>query len=312
MAIEELSPNTKVIAVEPEGAKTLGVSLQDNKVSKLDEVCSFADGVAVRQIGSHPFEIIKDRIDGYVSVTNDEICSAIQQIHEDTRAIAECSGAVGLAGATKYLKEHSLKDANVAVILSGSNINFQKLEYVAQRYNLGNCHEKLLHLTIPERKGELVKLLTLLNDVNITEIKYRRSDSDDTATLVLGFSSDDVHFLDMKVELLKYTLGYTVKDFSSLDIGKSHLRFMVGDSKFGSTVQSEKFYRLEFPEKKGQLLNVIEKASSDIEVTALNYRNSGQNECSVLIGIDSKQTSKFPVKLSLENFCKVESIALSF
>ncbi|PYF82303.1 L-threonine ammonia-lyase [Marinomonas alcarazii] len=286
LVMRALSPNTKVIAVEPEGAQTLGESLKKKQVTKLDAVCTFSDGVAVRQIGNLPYNICSGEIDGHVAVANDEVCSAIQQIHEDTRAMAECSGAVGLAGANKYLRENGLEGKNVAVILSGSNINFQKLEYVAQRYNLGQMREKLLHIVLPERKGELIKLLSHINDVNITEIKYRKSKYDIRANIILSFSSNDSELLESKVDILA-SAGYTITDLTKSDIGKSHLRFMIGDSKFGSTVETERFYRLEFPEKQGQLLSTLNRIYIDVEITALNYRQNGQHECSLLLGVDS-------------------------
>jgi threonine dehydratase len=292
LAMRTLSPNTKVIAVEPEGAQTLGAALKNNQVTKLESVCTFSDGVAVRQLGSLPYEICKGAIASYVTVSNDEVCSAIQQIHDDTRAVAECSGAVGLAGANKYLKEQNIKGKNIAVILSGSNLNFQKLEYVAQRYNLGQMKEKLLHVVLPERKRELVKLLSHINDVNVTEIKYRKSKLQSHANMILCFNSNDSALLESKLGTLR-SAGYSINDLSASDIGKSHLRFMIGDSKFGPTVETERFYQLEFPEKQGQLLSTINRINTDIEITALNYRQNGQNECSLLLGIDSSSSPDF-------------------
>ncbi|GAL10980.1 threonine dehydratase catabolic [Vibrio astriarenae] len=294
LAMQALSPKTKVIAVEPEGAQTLGISLQNNGVTKLGSVCTFSDGVAVRQIGDLPYSISKGTINGYVTVTNDEVCSAIQQIHTDTRAVAECSGAIGLAGANKYLKEYGLVDQRVVVILSGSNMNFQKLEYVAQRYNLGQLKEKLFHVALPERKKELVKLLSHLSDVNVTEIKYRKSKDDSWANMILSFSSNDSGLLESKREALERA-GYSITDFTDSDLGKSHLRFMIGDSKFGPTAKTERFYIFKLPDKQGQLLSTLNRIYADIEITALNYRQNGQNECNLLVGIDSSLDPNYTV-----------------
>ncbi|EDM68426.1 threonine dehydratase [Moritella sp. PE36] len=308
IAMNTLSPSTKIIAVEPEGAQTLGVSLRAKVISKLDSICSFSDGVAVGQIGKLPYEICKDAIDDHMTVSKDEVCSAIQYIHEDTRAIAEGSGAVGLAGAYKYLKDHHIKGKKIGVILSGSNMNFQKLEYVAQRCNLGQKKEKLVYLTIPEKQGELIKLVDQLSEVDITELKYRKSASEQ-ANIMVSFSSvDDTSLVNSTLDLLREN-GYKALDMTDSDVGKSHLRFMIGDSNLTTSKKSEKFYRFEFPEKKGQLLIILQHIYSNVDFTAINYRKDGSSFCSLLLGIEANY--KPCVQEFLEKYsCTISDVTL--
>ena len=93
-----LSPTTRVIAVEPDDAACLAAAVQAGRPVRLDHVGSFTDGAAVRQIGDEPFRIVKDHLDGVIRVSVDEICAAIKDIYDDTRSIAEPSGALGIAG----------------------------------------------------------------------------------------------------------------------------------------------------------------------------------------------------------------------
>jgi threonine dehydratase len=283
LAINELSPETKVIAVEPEGAQSLGASLSAGKVVKLDRVCGFSDGVAVQQMGEVTFNICQSLINDYVTVSKDEVCSAIQLVHRDTRAIPEASGAVGLAGAKKYMEQHNLKGKKVGAILSGSNISFEKLEYVAQRCNLGLMTEKLISVELPEKQGELTKLLTLLEDVNISELQYR-IDKYSKAHLLISYFSHDIDLNLSKLSQLSKA-GYHVSDIAEQSIDKSHYRFMMAMSGKRYPLDQETFYNLKFPEKRGTLLSVLNTLFEGSSITALNYRNDGSSSCSLLLGI---------------------------
>ncbi|MDP1069156.1 threonine ammonia-lyase, biosynthetic, partial [Klebsiella pneumoniae] len=83
----------------------------------------------------------------------DEICAAVKDIFENVRAIAEPSGALSLAGLKKYVKEHNIQGETLVNVLSGANLNFHTLRYVSERCEIGEQHEALLAVTIPEQPG---------------------------------------------------------------------------------------------------------------------------------------------------------------
>ncbi len=104
-----VKPSIKIIGVEPEDAACLAAAMQAKRRVKLKEVGIFADGVAVRQIGQNTFKMIQKRIDDVITVSTDQICAAIKDTYDDTRAICEPAGAVSLAGLKKYVELHGLK-----------------------------------------------------------------------------------------------------------------------------------------------------------------------------------------------------------
>src|SRR5690606_15012873 len=111
-------------------------------------------------------------LDEVVTVTTDEICAAIKEIFDHTRAIAEPAGAVSLAGLRKHAPGLSAQGA-VAAVLSGANMNFDRLRHVAERAEIGERTEALFGVTIPERPGAYRAFIRLLGDRAITEFNYR-------------------------------------------------------------------------------------------------------------------------------------------
>ena len=99
----------------------------------LPSVDGFADGTAVAQVGAFGFEICRDWVDEVITVSNDELCSAIKLIYDDTRSITEPSGALAVAGIRKYVARSGVGGQTLVAINSGANINFDSLRHVAER-----------------------------------------------------------------------------------------------------------------------------------------------------------------------------------
>ena len=183
--VKSVSPNIKIIAVEPEGAATLQTSLNSGRPVKLDKVDGFADGVAVKTVGFNTFEICQRVVDECITVTNAEICSAVKDIYEVTRTLVEPAGALALAG---FLKQVSLgtapKGISVATI-SGANVNFDRIGNIVEQAELGSGQEMLFAAEIPEKKGAFLEFVKTLDKRDITEFNYRYS-SDRIARIFVG------------------------------------------------------------------------------------------------------------------------------
>src|SRR5947207_22417 len=143
-------------------------SLAAGERVRLAHVGMFADGVAVQQVGVHTFPIVQKTVDEIVRVTNDEICAAIKDIFDDTRTIMEPAGALALAGLKSYVERRRVRGERLAAVLSGANMNFDRLRFVAERAELGEGREALLAVEIPERPGAFGQFCRALGNGVIT------------------------------------------------------------------------------------------------------------------------------------------------
>jgi threonine dehydratase len=171
--IAMLLPRVRVVGVEPTDADAMARSLAAGRRVRLDEVGVFADGVAVQQVGALTFPIIQDTVSEIIRVTNDEICAAIKDIFDDTRAIAEPAGALAVAGLKRYVERGPAHGQRLGAVVSGANMNFDRLRFVAERAELGEGREALLAVTIPERPGAFRAFCAALGPCIVTEFNPR-------------------------------------------------------------------------------------------------------------------------------------------
>ena len=135
--IKYLRPNIKIIGVESENSACLKAALEAGKRVILPHVGIFADGVAVKQIGEEPFNIAKQCVDEVITVNTDQICAAIKDIYTDTRAIAEPAGALAVAALKKYIEKNNITNKNLLAVISGANVNFDRLRHISERSEIG-------------------------------------------------------------------------------------------------------------------------------------------------------------------------------
>lgn len=276
-----LRPDIRVIGVEPEDAASMKAALAAGRPVPLNEVGIFADGVAVKQAGEETFAILKDALDDIVTVSTDEICAAIKETFDHTRAIAEPAGAVSLAGLRKHARGLAAPGAAIA-ICSGANINFDRLRHVAERAELGERAEAILAVTIPERPGAYRAFIRLLGDRAVTEFNYRIAPANSASIFVgIGLKRGEAEKSEIIAILEKE--GHTVLDLSDNEVAKLHIRYMVGGRVEG--LENELLFRFEFPERPGALLRFLEGLAPDWNISLFHYRNHGSDYGRVLVGI---------------------------
>ncbi|QGM80152.1 threonine ammonia-lyase, biosynthetic [Otariodibacter oris] len=275
--IKQLMPEIKIIGVEAEDSACLYYALKAGEPVELERVGLFADGVAVKRIGDETFRLCQQYIDDVVLVDNDEVCAALKDVFENVRAIAEPSGALSLAGLKKYVKQNQIENKNMTCILSGANMNFHTLRYVSERCEIGEKHEALLAVTIPEQKGSFLTFCEIIGNRAVTEFNYRHAD-DSKACIFVGVR---VSGHNEKMDIIKslQSNGYDVADLSEDDIAKTHIRYMVGGRT--STVPNEQLYSFEFPEQKGALLHFL-KTLINWDISLFHYRAHGADYGDIL------------------------------
>jgi threonine dehydratase len=280
--VKHVRPEIKVIGVEPEDAPTLERALAAGRRVTLPRVGLFADGVAVRQIGEETFRVARRTVDEVILVSTDEICAAIKDVFDDTRSVAEPAGALAIAGIKKYVAEHDISGQTLIGILSGANINFDRLRHVAERADVGEQREALFAVQIPERPGSFLAFCRALGKRSITEFNYRYSDQEQ-AHVFCG-----VELRNGNAERAELIAQLQAKDFQVVDLtdnetAKLHIRYMVGGH--AAQAVNERLFRFEFPERPGALLDFLKGLSRGWNISLFHYRNHGAAYGRVLVGV---------------------------
>ena len=296
--MKQVFPQTRIIGVEPEDAACMTEALKAGSRVVLDQVGIFADGVAVAQVGEIPFRIAQTCVDEMITVKTDQICAAVKDIFEDTRAIAEPAGAVALAGMKAFVEKYNVSGLEMACIVSGANMNFDRLRHISERTELGEKREAIFAVTIDERPGSFKQFCELLGKRRaITEFNYRYSDREQ-AVVFVGIRTEGGSAEKQAILSALEEKKYPVQDMTDNEMAKLHLRFMVGGQAAG--VKNELIYRFEFPERPGALLQFLIHLSKEWNISLFHYRNHGAAYGRVLIGVQvpPEQQEDFEVYLS--------------
>jgi threonine dehydratase len=280
--VKALRPSVRVIGVEPYEADAMFRSLEAGRRVTLDRVGIFADGVAVREVGELTFPIVQATVEEIVRVSNDEICAAIKDVFDDTRSILEPAGALAVAGLRTWVERTGTRDTPLAAILSGANMNFDRLRFVAERAELGEAREGLFGVTIPERPGAFREFCAAIGRRVVTEFNYRLSGRDQ-AHIFVGIATrakEDAAALAAAFE----ERGYRTTILTGDEVAKLHVRHMVGGR--SSEVSNEQLCRFEFPERPGALMAFLDQLGGRWNISLFHYRNHGADFGRVLAGFE--------------------------
>jgi threonine dehydratase len=280
--IAAIRPEVAIIGVEPADADAMARSLEAGHRVRLDEVGIFADGVAVLEVGVNTFAIARRTVREVIRVTNDEICAAIKDVFDDTRTIVEPAGALAVAGLKAWAAREGVTDQPLAAILSGANMNFDRLRFVAERAELGEGREAILAVTIPERPGAFRQFCGALGARVITEFNYRLSGRRE-AQIFVGLSTGSRQDAEELARRL-HALGYETANLTDNEMAKLHVRHMVGGH--SPLVTRERVCRFEFPERPGALLQFLDALGGRWNISLFHYRNHGADFGRVLAGFE--------------------------
>jgi threonine dehydratase len=279
--IKRLRPEIKVIGVETFDADAMRQSLAKGHRVRLNQVGLFADGTAVKLVGEETFRVCKEYLDEVILVGTDAICAAIKDVFEDTRSILEPAGALAVAGAKEYARQHKLKDKNLVAVTSGANMNFDRLRFVAERAEVGEQREAVLAVTLPEKPGAYKKFVSLIGARSITEFNYRYHDACEAHVFVGVQVANRAEATKLVEQLRKHE--YATLDLTDDEMAKLHVRHLVGGH--APQADHELIYRFEFPERPGALMNFLNHMSAGWNISLFHYRNHGADYARVLVGM---------------------------
>ncbi len=280
--VKALYPDTRVFGVEPFESDAMYRSLQAGKRVTLDHVGIFSDGVAVREVGELAFAHCQRSLDGVIRVGNDAVCAAIKDVFDDTRSVMEPAGALSVAGLKAWVETEGASGLRLGAVLSGANLNFDRLRFIAERAELGEAREALLAVTIPERPGAFREFCAAVGRREVTEFNYRLAQRNE-AHIFVGFKTASRADVSSLMAILSGH-GYACADLSDNEMAKLHIRHMVGGR--AGEAKDERLFRFEFPERPGALLEFLEKLGGRWNISLFHYRNHGADFGRVLAAFE--------------------------
>ena len=181
-ALKSLKPEIKVYGVQASGAPSMVESLAEDKIKCLDNVATIDDGIKVKEPGEHTFEYCKKYVDDIVTVTDDEVSSAILALIEQHKLIAEGAGAVSVAAV--MFNKVPVEGKNVVCLVSGGNIDVTILSRVIKRGLLKSGRSDTLTIQLEDKPGQLQGVSEILAKLggNVVSVHHERASEDSDIT----------------------------------------------------------------------------------------------------------------------------------
>lgn len=200
---QALSPDTKIIGVEPEGAPAMKTSLEKGVNTALEKIDKFVDGAAVMKVGDITFKLCQEYLTEVITVPEGKICSAILKLYNEEAIVLEPAGALTITALDHYKEEISGK--NVVCVVSGSNNDITRTAEIKERSLL---YEGLKHYFIvrfPQRAGALREFLmnVLGPEDDITHFEYNKKTSRDNGPALVGIELQKREDFDRLVQRMK-------------------------------------------------------------------------------------------------------------
>ncbi|MBO8171725.1 MAG: threonine ammonia-lyase IlvA [Bacillaceae bacterium] len=184
--VKTISPDTKVVGVEPEGAPSMKESFARNQVTELDQIDKFVDGAAVKKVGTLTFEICKDYLDDVVLVPEGKVCTTILELYNENAIVAEPAGALPIA-ALEFKKEE-IAGKNVVCVVSGGNNDIDRMQEIKERSLIYEGLKHYFMINFPQRAGALREFLddVLGPNDDITRFEYTKKHNKDNGPALVG------------------------------------------------------------------------------------------------------------------------------
>ncbi|WP_299123506.1 threonine ammonia-lyase IlvA [uncultured Tenacibaculum sp.] len=183
---KQLSPTTKIIGVEPEGAPSMKTSIVENKNVRLDKIDKFIDGAAVQQVGNLTLDICKENLHDMITVPEGKVCQTILDLYNKEAIVVEPAGALTISALDFYAEE--IKGKNIVCVISGSNNDITRTAEIKERALLYNKLKHYFIIQFPQRAGALKEFVidVLGKNDDITYFEYSKKTSRENGPAVVG------------------------------------------------------------------------------------------------------------------------------
>jgi len=196
---KRLSPHTKIVAIEAEGAPSLKSAIDARKVVVLDQIDGFADGIATKQVGALPLEICLEAVDQHISVPEGKMCATILSLYNEEAIVVEPACASTIASLDNLAD--SIKGKNVVCVLSGGNNDITRMEEIKERAMMYEGKKHYFIVRFPQRAGALREFLDLLGPQDdIARFEYTKKTNRDSGPALIGVELKDPNDFQPLVE----------------------------------------------------------------------------------------------------------------
>lgn len=198
-----LSPNTKIIGVEPEGAPSMTVSIKNNKNTELIHIEKFIDGAAVKRVGDLTFAICKETLSDMITVPEGKVCETILELYNKDAIVVEPAGALSISVLDFY--QDVIKGKNVICIVSGSNNDITRTAEIKERALLYANLKHYFIINFPQRAGALREFVVdiLGKNDDITYFQYAKKTNRENGSAVVGIELKSVKDLEPLITKMK-------------------------------------------------------------------------------------------------------------
>ena len=198
-----LSPNTKIIGVEPDGAPSMKTALQKGKVVQLETIDNFVDGAAVKRVGDKNFAICKNNLHDMITIHEGCACQTILDLYNKEAIIAEPAGALSVSALEAY--KDKIKGKNVVCIISGGNNDITRTAEIKERALLYSNLKHYFIITFPQRAGALREFVVDILGPNddITHFEYTKKVNRENDVAVVGIELKSQNDLEPLIAKMK-------------------------------------------------------------------------------------------------------------
>ena len=227
-AVKALKPDVRIIGVQAAGAASMRAALDAGAITTLPQINTIADGIATKAAGRHTFAIVRTLVDDVVTVDDEEIIHAVLLLLERCKLLVEGAGAVGVAALLSGRLD-GLAGKRTVAVLSGGNIDMNLIGKFIQHGLSVQGRYLVVHTLLPDRPGELLRLLSLIADqnVNVLDVEHHRTGPRlpiQQVEVMLTLETRDRAHCDTLLDLLR-SRGYAVEEAQPIfDLGSgSHV-----------------------------------------------------------------------------------------
>lgn len=275
-------PDCKCIGVEGVNQASMKLAVESGERQTLPYVDVFCDGTAVRTAGELTYELCRELLDGFVTVTNEEVCKAIRSLWNSIRVITEPSGSMGMAALLQDWQKGNIRPGEKClVVLSGANMDFAQMGVVASRAGVHetNRQERFLQIPMETKRGQVLKYLeSIPAGVQLTDVQYGRV-AGSIQQPVFGVLATDEQFAEIDRALL--AKGLQAREVTN----HADVRFrMISYDR--ERLKHPVFFVIEFPERPGAFSEFMRVVGQYAHLCYFNYRYSGEQVGRALVGME--------------------------